>query len=115
MRNEEEHRIQVVISRYLDYKQIPFFAIPNGGLRHRLVAIKMKAEGVKAGVADLFIMISNNESKGLFVEVKTDKGIQSQRQKEFMVSARSNGYAYEIVRSLDELVKLVDNFKINAQ
>ena len=31
------------------------FAIPNGGHRHKAVAGKLKAEGVKAGVPDIFI------------------------------------------------------------
>ena len=53
----QEHQIQVAICQYLDLIKIPYFAIANGGLRNIIVAKKLKAEGVKAGVADLFLMI----------------------------------------------------------
>jgi len=39
------------------------FAIPNGGLRNVVVAKKMKAEGVKAGVPDLFFTLSRGGYK----------------------------------------------------
>ena len=31
------------------------FAIPNGGLRNRATAARLRAEGVKRGVSDLFL------------------------------------------------------------
>jgi hypothetical protein len=34
------------------------FAIPNGGLRHKAEANKLKSEGVKAGVPDIMLPIA---------------------------------------------------------
>lgn len=113
-RNQEEHRLQVSICRWLDLTQsFPFFSIPNGGQRNLLVAVKLKMEGVKAGVADMFWMVSNDNWKGLFVEVKTSKGVKSSYQREFEKKAIANGYYYAVVRSIDDCIDLIQKFKSN--
>lgn len=106
--NQLEHDLQVNICKYLDFKKIPFFAIPNGGQRHIGVARKLKAEGVKAGVADLFVMIPNSKYNGLFIEVKVRPNSQQQTQKDFEKLSINQGYAYKLVYSLDELVELIE-------
>lgn len=111
---QDEHNLQVAICKWLNFTQDFFyFAIPNGGLRHRLVAIKLKMEGAKAGVADMFWMVSNENWKGLFVEVKIDKGKQSQSQKDFEAVAMNHGYYYAVVRSIDDCISLINRFKKN--
>ena len=52
-----EHQEQKTLIKWCEYKGHPYnliFAIPNGGQRHKAVAAKLKAEGVKSGVPDLF-------------------------------------------------------------
>ena len=105
MRNEHEHRLQTVLAKYLDLNNYTFFAIPNGGWRNKAVASKLKAEGVKAGVADLLILLPNQTFHGLFVEVKIAGNYQQPNQKDFEQKARDCGYEYIIVRSLDELIE----------
>jgi len=109
MKNKE-HQIQVAICQYLDYKKIPYFAIPNGSLRTKQTGATLKREGVKAGVADLFIMVTNKTYHGLFIEVKTPIGKQQKTQKNFEQKAIKNGYCYKIVRSLDELITLIESY-----
>lgn len=112
MRNELEHKLQVAICKWLDWTQeFYFFSIPNGGARHRLVAIKLKMEGAKAGVADMFWMVSNKKWNGLFVEVKIDKGIQQPNQKAFQAIALAHGYYYAIVRSIEDCEELIKRYK----
>lgn len=110
MKNQE-HQIQVAICQYLDLIKIPFFSIPNGGMRNVIVAKKLKAEGVKAGVADLFLMIPNKIFHGLFIEVKTPVGRQQPSQKDFEKIAFDSGYCYEVVRSLDDLINCLETYK----
>jgi len=109
MKNQE-HQIQVAICNYLDWLQIPYFAIPNGGHRFEGVGKKLKYEGVKAGVADLFIMQSNQLYHGLFIEVKSLTGRQQETQKNFEKIAFANHYCYVIVRSLDELIEKLNTY-----
>ena len=51
------------------YEPCRIFAIPNGGLRSRMTAAKLKVEGVSAGVPDLFV-----PKHLLWVEMKRIKG-----------------------------------------
>jgi hypothetical protein len=86
------------------------FAIPNGGRRGKVEAAIMKGEGVVAGVADLFLMLPNAAHSGLFVEVKTPKGRQSDSQKEFERKAQERGYRYAVCRTLDEFRQVVEEY-----
>jgi hypothetical protein len=80
-------------------------------MRNVIVAKKLKAEGVKAGVADLFLMIPNKIFHGLFIEVKTPVGRQQPSQKDFEKIAFDSGYCYEVVRSLDDLIQCLETYK----
>ena len=76
-----EHDEQValfnILSLYEDkYPNLKWiFAIPNGGHRHIAVAKRMKSEGVKSGVWDIFVPCLMGYSYeidwgGLFIEMK---------------------------------------------
>jgi len=72
-----EHAHQVAVFMWVQQtgiKQYPelarLFAIPNGGLRHAAIANRLKMEGVKAGVPDLFLPVPRGGYSGLFIEMK---------------------------------------------
>lgn len=46
------------------------FAIPNGGARSKATAGRLKAEGVRAGVLDVFLPLPRGECAGMWVEFK---------------------------------------------
>ncbi|HEY0287250.1 MAG TPA: VRR-NUC domain-containing protein [Pseudomonas sp.] len=46
------------------------YHVPNGGHRHVLVAIKLKEQGVKAGVPDLVLPMARGGYFGLYIEFK---------------------------------------------
>jgi hypothetical protein len=108
---QEEHRLQVAICKYLDFNGYDFFAIPNGGMRNIKVAAKLKQEGVKAGVADLFIPLSNGKYHGLFIEVKYGRNGQQPSQKKFEATVKSHGYEYKIVKSIEQLIELLKTYR----
>ena len=113
--NQDEHRLQVAICNYLDHCNYEFFAIPNGGLRNIKVAAKLKREGVKAGVADLFIAMSNGIYNGLFIEVKVGKNRQQPNQKLFEQKVKENGFQYKIVRSIDDMVAVIKEYRTESR
>jgi hypothetical protein len=80
-----EHILQVECLKWFYYQYPKYsnliFAIPNGGQRNIVVAKKLKEEGVKPGVPDLFLPVPNNGFCGLFIEMKSEKGILSNNQK----------------------------------
>lgn len=71
----------------------PFiFAIPNGGKRDAWEAAHLKAQGVLAGVCDLFLMLPCNGYHGLFIEMKGKDGRLTDNQKTFINNATYVGY-----------------------
>jgi hypothetical protein len=46
------------------------YHVPNGGHRHKLVAVKLKEQGVKAGVPDLVLPMARGGYFGLYIEFK---------------------------------------------
>lgn len=84
------------------------FAIPNGGHRNKATAGKLKAEGVKAGVPDLFLPVARHGYHGLFVELKVQGRKPFREQSDLIVRLMDQGYCCEIVwDSADEVIQLL--------
>lgn len=81
------------------------FAVPNGGERNKATASRLKAEGVKAGVPDVFVPIPSNCGKyhGLWLEFKrpgTDEkkeGTLSDKQEKYRDYLVSQNYLHFVV------------------
>ena len=100
-----EHEEQKAFFMWLAYtgNRFPecnrFFAVPNGGERHRAVAAKLKAEGVKPGIPDTFLPVPRKGYHGLWLEMKRIKGSQtSSDQKEWIQYLNDAGYMALIVK-----------------
>jgi len=78
-------------------------SIPNGGGRDSREGKTLKNTGLLPGASDLLVVLPN---KTIYVEVKTDLGIQSPFQKDFQQRVESLGQEYYLVRSLDQFKSL---------
>jgi len=96
----------------IQYRELTklLFAVPNGGHRNATEAAIMKAEGVVAGVADVILLISRGDYNSLCIEFKTEKGRQTELQKEWQTEAEKNGNKYVVCRSLQEFMSLVNEY-----
>jgi hypothetical protein len=116
---QDEHQIQCAIVDWFSLQypalDLNFYANANGGHRHILTAVKLKREGVKSGVADLFLAVPNKYHHGLYIEVKTLKGVLSDKQKAFRNAVLAQDYAYAVVRSLDRFIELIKNYFDDAK
>lgn len=83
---------------------------PNGGKRNAIEAAKFKAMGVRAGFPDLILCIARQGYHGLFIELKTAKGRQSDNQKYYEYVLEEQGYRYEVVRSLEDFRNLINEY-----
>ena len=77
------------------------FSVPNGGKRDAREAKTLKNTGLLKGVSDL---IFQTDKCTYYIEVKTDKGIQSPEQKEFQERIESLGKVYLLVRNLNDII-----------
>lgn len=84
-----------------------FFAVGNGGARNAWTAKIMKDEGVRAGVADLILLIPRHGYASLCIEMKTPDGKQSESQREFERLATMFKSKYVVCRSLPEFQKVM--------
>lgn len=84
-----EHKEQVAVIQWWAHAhkkyglpEFALFAIPNGGHRHMLTAVRLKAEGVRPGIPDLMLAVAKGSYSGVFIEMKSTEGVESVVQKE---------------------------------
>lgn len=112
-----EFQIQIALIQRCGYMALPdcvYFHIPNGELRDKAIAQKLKAMGELPGVLDLeFIW---NDERGrlrvLFLELKATKGELSDEQSDFIRRVARLGCATETAYSIDEAVAILERYGI---
>jgi len=92
-----EHWEQVRVVKALKRAREIFCAVPNGGYRVRHEAVKLKAEGVMAGVPDLLIFSVPDGANfvGVALEMKKATGKKSdlrKAQKEWLARLQACGW-----------------------
>lgn len=112
----DEDNLQTHCVRWfrLQYPNKIIFAIPNGGKRNAREAGRMKAQGVTAGVSDLFIPEPNIAFHGLWIELKAGKNTLTPSQKEFIEQMKSRGYRTAVCRSLEQFIETVGWYLAHA-
>lgn len=102
------------------------FAIPNGGMRPqrfnarkgRFISSegkKLKAEGVKSGVLDLFLPVPRNEWHGLFIEMKRIGERTSPNQDAWAKLLSEQGYAVCICQGADSAIAGIKGYLSNPR
>ncbi len=117
MRKSKEHNLQVACVKWFRY-QFPHFAdllwaTPNGGSRNKLEAIRLKAEGVKAGVPDLFLCIAKGKYHGFFIEMKVGRNKPTLSQKSMMAQITRQGFKCVVCYSFEQFeTEIREYFKL---
>lgn len=114
----EEHIEQVSLCQwwalYSHSRGIPeylLFAIPNGGRRDEVTGAKLKAEGVRAGIPDMFLAIPTKNEPGLFLELKKTRGGQVRgSQKKMHQDLSGAGYRVCVCRGWDEARQAIEKY-----
>lgn len=94
------------------------FAIPNGAWTKNIqTAIKLKREGLKSGVPDLFLPVPIQKIDrfypGLFIEMKSEKGKTSDNQDDWIAYLLHKGYKVAICKSWPEAARALLSY-LNA-
>ena len=93
----KEDLLQYKLCGYLRQRGISFFHVPNGGYRRPREAAKLKTLGVRAGVADLVLLVKNGVT--IFIELKVEKGRLSDSQKEFQRDVTQLGFNFYVIKA----------------
>ena len=109
----QEHLLQVQCVNWFRY-QYPeelIYAIPNGGQRNIITAKKLKAEGVTAGIPDLFIAAACGGYNGIYIELKNgSKGCLSENQRSIIAHLQQKNYKVAVCRSFDEFTSIINAY-----
>ncbi len=109
-----EHSEQCTVIEYCRLRRYPVFAIPNGGSRNKAEAARLKAEGVSAGVPDLFLPVPNKSHHGLFIEMKVGRNRPSPAQDNWLALLRKNGYDAQVCYGADAAIAVIDDYMRDA-
>lgn len=99
-RRKREHEIQVALFANVNNEDelrrrpaLAFaFAVPNGGDRRPGVAAKLKAEGVKPGILDVWLPVPRGGYVGLVIEIKDPSGTLSPEQAHWLAGLEREGW-----------------------
>jgi hypothetical protein len=111
-----EHNEQVALFAWAAWESMNqpeldmLFAIPNGGLRNKAVAAKMRAEGAKAGIPDAMLAVPRGDKSGLFIELKFGKNKPTKAQKEWLVALDKQGYETAVCWGFEEAKTVIEDY-----
>jgi len=96
------------IGRYL-------FAIPNGGKRDKREAVRLKAQGVKAGVSDLFYPVARGGYFGLWIEMKVGRNKPTEKQKVWLRDMDEQGFLTAVCYNWLEARDIIKNYLLEPE
>lgn len=117
--SHEEDRLQITCRVWFDLQHkdlsILLHHSPNEGLLVKRASdgAKRKAMGVRAGFPDFIFLKSNRFYPYLAIELKTQKGKQSEYQIAYQKAIEANGGKYVVVRSLEEFMSEINEYLKN--
>lgn len=91
---EQKFLVERLFDQRAKYPELELlYAVPNGGLRSKATAGKMKAEGVTPNVPDLVLPVPRSLFHGLYVEMKALHRYGGPEQRAFQQRLFEQGYA----------------------
>ena len=85
------------------------YAVPNGGKRNKLEAVRLKREGVKSGVWDCFLALPMGNYSGFYIEFKYGYNWLSETQLDFGKAVRDN-YCTSVFYSAKDAFEAVSKY-----
>jgi hypothetical protein len=86
------------------------FAIPNGGKRDPVTAVRLRDEGVKPGVPDVCLPVARQGWHGLFIELKYGRNKTTDKQNEWLDRLMEQGYLAVVVWGWNEAVAVIEAY-----
>lgn len=115
MKHQEDTEQKIIFQWAGYYPELRWlFSIPNGGKRDKREGARLKAQGVKAGVSDIFLPLPKEGFHGLYIELKRRKqdgpSKVSPKQKLFHVDMIAQGYRCEVCYGANEAIDTIKEY-----
>lgn len=109
---EQEHLIKWCNIAKCKYPHLDrIYSIPNGAwVNNKWEALKLKKEGLKAGVPDLFLPVPRHGYHGLYIELKHGKNKAQPNQKEWISFLNSMGYKAVVAWEFEGAKEVIENY-----
>lgn len=114
MSEPSELQIQIAVVQHLRQRGVPgliYWHSPNGGLRDKREAAKLKAMGVRPGVSDLILF---HRGKLFCLELKAKRGRASPEQLQFIADIDREGALTALVEGLDAAIATLESWDLLA-
>lgn len=117
-----EHFHQVALFEWAaihqrQYPELEFlFAVPNGGKRDIRTARRLKAEGVRPGVPDVWFPVPRGGYLGLVIEMKSPENLTGTTplQKRWLAFLQWQGYLAQVCNNVDAAIFLLHTYLENG-
>ena len=110
MTGKSESSEQIAVVEYCDLRGIPIIHIANESKRSKTYGAQLKRMGMRKGFPDLFVPVALNGYHGLFIEMKSDSGKLSEKQREWLMTLTKQGYLCRVCRSFEAATALINNY-----
>lgn len=112
MGDMSEHLMQAKVVQYVRnfHPEVIICSIPNGSGTTAKNRLQLFAEGLLAGMPDLFIAEPKKGFNGLFIEMKTDTGVESSAQKNIRNRLEDNNYLCYVARSEITAINIIEAY-----
>lgn len=80
---------------------------PNEGRRTLSFGKLLKNMGMRAGVSDLFIAMGRHGYIGAWIELKSQNGVLSSSQKDFLEDMKQQNYFTRVCWSIEEAITII--------
>lgn len=118
-RRSPEEALHIAVAQFLRVALPPevlFFHVPNGGLRSKATAGKLKAMGARPGVPDFYLhWRDGGTAYTAWIELKSATGTLSYGQREFCGEVLMIGDFWATCRSLEEVVAALRAWRLRLR
>ena len=114
-----EHAEQAAVVKWWAYSckqyglpEFALLAIPNAAKRSHALASYLKAEGLRAGVPDLFLAVPRKwpDVPGLWIEMKVHPNKPTPSQQAVILYLRQHGYHVHVCYSASEAIHVIETY-----
>ena len=111
-----EHEQQRILFEWAEWQKNKYpelemlIAVPNGGKRDIVTAVRLKQTGTKAGFPDIFLFCPRGAYSGLAIELKVKPNKPTEKQKWWLENLRKQNYAAHVCYGADEAINVIETY-----